>query len=300
MKRPSARPAAQSALNATPEFFSAQVIAARRVYLNLNPPASERLAVVCGGLEDCQPDYAVQRDTFPFYSVEYVARGRGSLTLGQRHHRLVSGRLFAYGPGIRHTIQSDSDVPLVKYFVDFTGQNAGRLLKAARLRPGQVADIFPPHEAQGLFDELIASGMKGTPRSRELCLRLLECLLLKISEAHAPVEGMETRAFTTYQQCREHLQRHFLRLRTLDQLAEECHADRAYLCRLFRRYDHQSPYQYLLRLKLKAAAELLKTRGAMVKQVADQVGFGDACHFSRTFKAAFGLSPDAFRHLRQI
>lgn len=49
--------------------------------------------------------------------------------------------------------------------------------------------------------------------------------------------------------------------------------------------DH-SPDQYLLRLKMNFAAELLQQPGARIKQVAEQVGFGDPFHFSRASKAA--------------
>jgi AraC-like DNA-binding protein len=72
----------------------------------------------------------------------------------------------------------------------------------------------------------------------------------------------------------------------------------AYLCRLFRRYDHQSPYQYLLRLKMNHAAGRLKQPDALVKQVAEETGFADQFHFSRVFTSVFGLSPAAFRGLR--
>jgi len=274
------------------------VTEARRFYLKLNPAEEEPLVVVCGGLEHCTPDYAIHRPTFPFYSVEYVARGRGHLKLEGRGYPLQPGRAFSYGPGVRQDITVDPTDPLVKYFVDFTGAHGLKLLKAARLTPGRVARMFPPHEAQGLFDELIRSGIRNTRHSADLCARLLECLLLKIAEARAPLEANETRGFTTYQRCRQHVQQHFLRLKTLDQVARECHVDAAYLCRLFRRYGHQSPYQYVLRLKMNAAAELLQKPDARVKQTAEQIGFSDPFHFSRAFKSVFGLSPDTFRRLR--
>lgn len=290
--------AARPRTQATPDFFSADVAEARRFYLDLNPAKDRPLVVVCGGMENCTRDYAIHRQTFPFYSIEYVARGRGQVKLEGRRHPLAPGRIFAYGPGVRHDITVDPADPPVKYFVDFSGRQGLKLLQAAGLPPGRIAQIFPPHDAQGLFDELIHAGIKGTRHSEKLCARLLECLLLKIAEARAPLEGQETRAFSTYQHCRQHLQKNFLRLKTLDQLARECHADGAYLCRLFQRYDHQSPYQYLLRLKMNAAAELLQKPEALVKQVAEQIGFNDPFHFSRAFKGVFGLSPDAFRSLR--
>ena len=281
-----------------PEFFSPQVSAARRFYLDLNPARSQPLVVVSGGREHCTPDYVIHRDAFPFHSIEYVARGRGTVTLNGRSHELQAGRIFSYGPGVQHDIQADPADPPVKYFVDFAGKRAPRLLAQGSLRPGSVRQILPPNELENIFDELIGVGQRASQQSQVLCGKLLECLLLKIAAASAPFEGVETLAYSTYQDCRQHIQKHFRTLRTLQQIARECHANDAYLCRLFQRYDHQSPYQFLMRLKMNDAADQLHLPGALVKQVAEQAGFGDAFHFSRAFKKVFGLAPDDFRRLR--
>jgi AraC-like DNA-binding protein len=282
----------------TPEFFSSDVSVARRFYLDLNPSKTKPLVVVCGGLEHCTPDYAVRRDSFPFYSIEYVARGHGTLKLKGRKFSLQPGRLFSYGPGIPHHINGEMANLLVKYFVDFTGTRAMKLLRSCGLSPGQVSEIFPVNILQPIFDELIQAGLQARRENAGLCAKLLECLALRIATARAPLEGAESLAFTTYQQCCQHIKQHGLRLRSLEQIARECHVSSAYLCRLFRRYDNQSPYQYLLRLKMNHAAERLQTPNALVKQVAEEAGFNDPFHFSRVFTSVFGLSPTAFRGLR--
>jgi len=286
------------ATQTAPDFFSADVAQARRFYLDLNPPKNRPLAVVCGGLEHCTPDYAIRRETFPFYSIEYAVRGRGEVRLRGRACALQPGRLFSYGPGIPQNITGDAAAPLVKYFVDFAGTRARALLRSCGLPPGRVSEVFPANALQPLFDELIQAGLRAHRESAELCGKLLECLALRITGARAPLAGAETRAFATYQQCRSHLEQHSLRLRTLEQMAGECHVNNAYFCRLFRRFDNQSPYQYLLRLKMNHAAERLKQPGALVKQVAEESGFADPFHFSRVFTSVFGLSPTAFRGLR--
>jgi AraC-like DNA-binding protein len=281
-----------------PEFFSPHVAEARRFYLDLNPSKRRRLAVVCGGVERCTPDYAIHRGSFPFYSMEYVARGHGQLKLRGHSHLLQPGRLFSYGPGVPHDITGNPADPLLKYFVDFFGMGAPDLLRSCRLAPGRVAQVFPPNALSPLWDELIQSGLCAGRGCADLCAKLLECLALRIAGANAPLEGAETLAFTTYQQCRRHIEEHFLRLRTLEQIAHECNANNAYLCRLFQRYDHQSPYQYLLRLKMNHAAERLQHPGVLVKQAAEQVGFADPFHFSRAFRNVLGVSPATFRGLR--
>jgi AraC-like DNA-binding protein/quercetin dioxygenase-like cupin family protein len=281
-----------------PEFFSPQVSEARRFYLNLNPPKRAPLAVVSGGCELCAPDYEIHRPTFPFYSIEYVVRGGGALKLQNRRHALQPGCVFSYGPGVRQDIAADPAGPPVKYFVDFSGTKSKAILRGCQLPPGSVAQIFPPNEIQNLFDELIRCGQRGGRQGAELCARLLECLALKIAGARAPLAGAEALSFTTYRRCRQHIETHFQRLKTLRQIAQECHVDVAYLCRLFQRHDHQSPYQFLMHLKMKLAAEWLQQPGALVKQVAERAGFSDQFHFSRAFKSVLGVAPDIFRRLR--
>ena len=227
-----------------------------------------------------------------------MAQGNGQLKLQGTDYPLQPGSVFSYGPGIAHTIATDSKATLVKYFIDFSGTESAKILARARLKPGTVASVFPPGEIVPLFDELIRNGQRGTPGAAEICARLLEGLVLKVADARAPLPGQETLAFATYQHCREHIQRHFLRLRSMAQVAEECHLDNTYLCRLFQRYDHQSPYRLLVRLKMNHAAERLQLPAAMVKQVAEETGFANQFHFSRVFKSVFGIPPQAMIKMR--
>ncbi len=140
--------------------------------------------------------------------------------------------------------------------------------------------------------------MHAAPESRDLCAKLLESVALKIAARRAPVEGTAALAFASYQQCRRHIEQHFLRLRTLEEIGRECRFDTAYLCRLFRRYDSQTPYHYLVRLKMHYAAQQLQQPGVTIKQVAAETGFSDPFHFSRVFRKVLGVSPRAFRALR--
>ena len=118
----------------TPKFVSNQVTAARRFYLNLKPRSSAKIAVVCGGLEECAADYVIERNTFPFWSVEFVGGGVETLTLAGKSYALCTGSIFVYGPGVPHLIRTSRDHTLVKYFVDFIGEPSQPLLRACGLK----------------------------------------------------------------------------------------------------------------------------------------------------------------------
>jgi AraC-like DNA-binding protein len=287
-----------AATGGQPAFFSTQVSEARRFYLDTSGRTRQSVTVVCGGCEHCRSGYRIDRTDFPFHSIEFVARGKGALNLAGRESPLSAGKVFSYGPGIPHVITTDANTPLVKYFVDFKGPGARKLLCQYGLAPGTAIQVASPEAILRVFDDLIGNGETDSRYSPLLCATILQQLILKIAETAAGRQARTTAAFSTYQTCRDFIRTNCLALQSLEQAASRCHIDAAYLCRLFRRFDDQSPYQYLVRLKMTAAAQRLGAPDARVKEVAYELGFRDAFHFSRVFKKVFGVSPDAFRKLR--
>jgi AraC-like DNA-binding protein len=69
------------------------------------------------------------------------------------------------------------------------------------------------------------------------------------------------------------------------------------LARQFRLLCGTSPYRYLLMRRLDYARDLL-ARDQPLSAIALEAGFADQAHFSRQFRAAFGLTPTRYRALR--
>lgn len=280
-----------------PTFFSRQIAEARRFHLD-HLPAGGALSVVSGGREHCTADYEIHRRSFPFRGIEFVAHGKGRVGFGGREFPLTAGSVFSYGPRTPHDIVTDRSAPMVKYFVDFAGTRAAGLLRDPGPQPGVVVQTSAPDEVMAVFDELIRNGLSETPYSTRTTVVLLEYLLLKVAETAIPSGYSSSPAFATYRKCRQFIQDHWPELDSLSQIAAACHLDPAYLCRLFRRFDQQSPYQFLLRLKLRHAAGRLRGGRVPVGVVAEELRFADPFHFSRAFKQFMGISPAAFARLR--
>jgi AraC-like DNA-binding protein len=69
------------------------------------------------------------------------------------------------------------------------------------------------------------------------------------------------------------------------------------LSRQFRIMFGTSPYRYLLMRRLEFARERIHRERPLV-EVACDAGFADQAHFTRVFRAAFGLTPARYRALR--
>jgi AraC-like DNA-binding protein len=248
---------------------------------------------VCGGWEECAPDYLIDRKTFPFLSLEFVATGRGELQLDNRRYALEPGMVFTYGPGISQVFNTSPTEPLGKYFLDFVGERGRKLLRECRLEPGTAVQLTTLGEVRQAFDTLVRLASRHHRDTARLCELQFELLLRVIVQSAQPGSPTERRSLATFERCRQYIDTHFLVLDTLEQAAAACHVDVAYLCRLFRRFLDETPFRYLQRRQMQWAAERLHTSGRLVREVADELRI-DPFQFSRTFKRIHGVSPSAF------
>lgn len=275
--------------------FSTQVSDTHYYHLNFENGTSQQTNVAFGGRELCNPDYEVNRTRYPYYCIEFVVKGRGTVTLGGIEYSLEQGSLFSYGPHTAHIIRSHPKQRLKKYFVVFRGRQAAALIKNSPIDVGKKIKLTAFHEITHLYDQLYREGAKQTKFTATVCNHYLHLLILKIEELHQRESVGFDRSRETYSQARHYIDEHFLELHTLEDIAGGISVDTSYLCRLFKKFHAPSPYQLLVRKKMNYALELLHNTGLSVQSTAHQVGFDDPYHFSRVFKKVHGLAPKYFR-----
>lgn len=88
---------------------------------------------------------------------------------------------------------------------------------------------------------------------------------------------------------------HFAQSVELNDLCNRSGLQPRTLARRFQQATGSSPMQYLTRIRMEQARDLLKNTNLNIHEVAEQVGFSDTDYFSRRFKSYFQLTPSAFR-----
>ena len=82
---------------------------------------------------------------------------------------------------------------------------------------------------------------------------------------------------------------------TVESLAEKLNISTVHLRRIFSKHTDKSPLKYINDMRLDQAGKLLSASNLTVGEIALSLGFSDQFHFSKTFKAAVGLSPTDYR-----
>jgi AraC-like DNA-binding protein len=276
-----------------PGFIARNVIRGRYLFLDLRPPANVDFVLACAGWEECSPSYEIQRNEFRYTALEYIASGAWELSTPGGKWNIGPGAIFAHGPGISYSLKAVSKRGLAKYFVDFAGTEAPGLLAQAGFKGANPRRIVHGRWLRDILDQLIeAAHMR--PAARKRMSQLLTTLLLERIREDTRTRAMQSHALRNYERCRAFLAENYLRVKNLADAARECAVSAPHLSRLFQRFDTESPKDFLLRLKMNHAAELILRNDLSVKETAAQIGFDDVYHFSRCFKRVHGVAPSYF------
>lgn len=81
----------------------------------------------------------------------------------------------------------------------------------------------------------------------------------------------------------------------LEKICKTAGVSEAGLRRKFREYYNTSPKQYIIKLRLSKAIDLLVASDLSVKKIAEVCGFNDEKYFSRIIKETYRQSPSAFK-----
>ena len=91
------------------------------------------------------------------------------------------------------------------------------------------------------------------------------------------------------------MERNYQRELTVEEIADVCKLNRSYFSKLFRESMGCPPQEFLIRLRLSKAAELMQTTKASIGDIAADCGYPNQLHFSRAFKKRYGVSPREWR-----
>lgn len=130
-------------------------------------------------------------------------------------------------------------------------------------------------------------------------LRLLVCAVIleaarQLTTAKTPPSQDAVAVATSY------LQEHFHEPVMMNDLAHRAGCSRARLFALFKQQTGLTPNDYLLRLRVDKARQLLTTTSRSVTEIAFEVGFASSQYFSRVFRKYTGQMPSEYRHRHKV
>lgn len=95
------------------------------------------------------------------------------------------------------------------------------------------------------------------------------------------------------------MKQHLSRDINLDAIAGAAGMSSYHFIREFKTLNHVTPYQYLLKLRVDNARQLLRQQRYTLADIALECGFSTQSHFTHVFKKMTGMTPRSYRYARQ-
>ena len=250
---------------------------------------------------------------YPFNNVAdqarcfYALQDCGFITVGGQRMKMEKGAALIIFTGAEYTVElPEEQVTYIAVNFDY--------MSMSQALPGTKDDCKP------MFYNRLANESKKTKNSSFLYIenarntekklkllvseyqkRFLGCemaingvmaeiivTLLRLSEEpHRIKDGIEGDVL-------QYIDEHYAETLTNKSLAMHFGFHPNYLNSLIKQATGTSLHQYLIRIRLLHAAEMLESGQYLVNEVSELVGFQDSGHFSRLFKVAMGATPSEY------
>lgn len=267
------------------------------VAVNPQPPLAE-LSVLFSGQSQTEPNHRVGPQVLDYYLIHYIQSGHGKFTCRDQVYSLRAGDSFVIHPGELVSYHADEFAPWCYRWVAFTGEQAGQLVEQVGLSTEHpTITVQEIDRLEWLFAEIqrvLKIGHANCSLRSDGYLRLI---LAEYQEGHPSHQQSRAKSEAELQveKAIRWLTLQYARPLTISELARDIGYHRTHLSKLFKDHTGYSPQQYLLKIRMERAADLLQQEDMTIQHIASSVGYTDALYFSRQFKQWYGVSPSAYR-----
>ncbi|SFF31908.1 ABC-type Fe3+-hydroxamate transport system, substrate-binding protein [Paenibacillus algorifonticola] len=250
--------------------------------LVLIPPKNEhQLLFVLGGTAKAQVDRKHSQPILPSDS-HFIIKPGHSLQITNQGSHLLNISIVACEVVQLSRAENKLSAASVKTFSYFQYETVSHTPRSLRAMVQKLQEPSP------------FIGMQKQLENQFLFQKLIYLLM----ESHASRTDVDPRH--AVESTIEYLKLHYDEAITIEDLAGIAQLSRRWYTTLFKEITGENPSDYLIRLRIDKAKELLTMSKESLYAIARKVGFEDEHYFSRRFKQKVGVSPRFYLHNRRI
>ena len=255
------------------------------------------------GYEQCAPLHSFGPFIRNHYLFHYVISGRGSLDataedgVTTRRYELQAGQGFLICPGLINTYFADENDPWKYVWVEFDGLRASESLRYAGLTAAQpIYRADDETQSNRVRDLMLYIAEHSEASTIHLIgyLYLFVDALMQSSSTRVSAQENQLKDFYI-QEAVNYIEQNYQRNLTVEEVADACRLNRSYFSKLFKENVGCPPQEFVIRVRLAKAAELMCSSNAPISEIAVRCGYSNQFHFSRAFKKHYGIPPQKWR-----
>ena len=226
------------------------------------------------------------------YALHYFISGRGYYGDEPLH----AGTFLFVPPYMERIFTSDPNDPLEFYYVTVAGVGSEAIINDAGLgHEVSLTDCPFANKLSNIFDPLLFEPMGDSDPTMHLVGAFYQLMALHKYYSVSREDLPQDKAFFYYKQALAYIEVYLLDGTTPADIAKYLHISQPYLRKIFARYGKYPLREYLLRKKIKHAANMLAYSQCTVATAASTIGYEDYTQFTKLFKKYMGVSPRVYK-----
>lgn len=228
------------------------------------------------------------------YQMIYIASGAAHFIINGEEKIVKEGNLFLYKPlepqDYKYIRLENPEV----YWIHFGGNQIPRLLEKFNLNR-KIMDVGIQNDYKELFDEiireLIMKRFSYIEMTKQLGKKLFILFSRYMKEMSLEGSGRNEKIDIIIELINKEYQNNL----QVESLAMKYGFSTCWFIKQFKEYTGYTPLQYITKVRLGKAKELLHSNVYNISEIAELCGYDNPLYFSRIFKKHYGKPPREYR-----
>ncbi len=241
---------------------------------------------------------AIRPEGLLSYQFLYTTAGKGHLRIDNKDFNITANMGFYFKPGVPHEYYAEEE-PWTTWWLTFHGYAASNFSALTELGNYKVFYVHDMDRLNLLHSNIHAAAKNaGLLTASDMSWHLYHFLLEMNNNIGAETQKCKQLRSKQLQAVLTYLESHFNHDIALSDMSEIAGVSSQHLCRLFKKEFNMRPFEYLTRLRIQKAKELLTAAdNSVLKEIAAITGFNDVSYFCSVFKRIEGMTPIEFKRM---
>lgn len=242
------------------------------------------------------PDHHIRRDHFPGHELLLSLKGRGFVRVGGREHAVREGEFVWINCHHPHEHGAAKEDPWELYWLRIEGPRLSQMCDILSIIASPVFEHLDHHTAATSYEHIFRLIRSNAPEAPALIHAEVARLIALAFVARQHSGGLTAPDVPApLRKVIERMALSYFQPHRVAQLAGIAGMSASHFSRVFKAAFGTSPIDWLRRERINQAKRRLAETSDDIKQIAEQVGYGDRFYFSKDFKQLTGLTPRDFR-----
>lgn len=228
------------------------------------------------------------------YHILYISKGICRVTIGNCEIKVSENSFILYLPGQPQIYFFEPEPESVSYYIHFSGINCKDLLQSLNLYDCKIIKLSNNLHLENILERMVNEFNIKKPFYELACNGLFIDFLTAVARKNQYDISMQNQNSIIYDICKIMHERYTENI-PIHQYAQMVNLSVSRFIHIFTEAIGVSPKQYLLKIKLEHAMEMILNTDLTISQISDLVGIYDCNYFSRLFKKHTGHSPGFYR-----